>query len=99
MEDEKKGVNAGARKASTRQVVILSLTSPLGDEGEGVEAPHLARPQPLETIFCPFQHETPDKDTEEDDVGKENQDIQHLGRKYALESSTKAKAGIEGPKL
>ena len=61
---------------------------------KGQGTPHLGSQQTLETKICTFQRETPDNETEKDDVGKEYWDIQHLSRKYDSEIEfTKAEVG------
>lgn len=71
VEDKKKAVREGARRASAGLTPALSLTPRLDKRRKRGRTPHLGRQNILETNPCAFQHETPDKETEKDDVGKE----------------------------
>ena len=72
MEDEE-GVKEGTRRTSTRLTTILSLTPPhVGTRIQGQGTPHLGSQQTVETKFCTLQRETPDKETEKDEVGKDH---------------------------
>lgn len=62
--DEQKGVGGSSEG-------LYQTDNHWGKRIKGWGAPHLSNQQTLETKSCSFQHETPGKDTEKDDVGKE----------------------------